>query len=94
MAERDQSESARDVSDLTEQGVNDPSPSRNQGDGMEGSPTSTPGGEGESGRGAEGERGREGESDREGRGGYGNDTGFTGGTAGSRDDDLGGASGR
>lgn len=31
------------------------------------------------------EIGREGESDREGKGGYGNDTGFTGGTAGSRD---------
>ena len=31
------------------------------------------------------EVGREGESDREGQGGYGNDTGFTGGTAGSRD---------
>ena len=86
MAERDQSESARDVSDLTEQGINDPSPSRNQGDGMEGSPTSNAG--------SEGERGREGESDHEGRGGYGNDTGFTGGTAGSRDDDLGGASRR
>jgi hypothetical protein len=33
-----------------------------------------------------GESGREQTGDREGRGGYGNDTGFTGGTVGSRDE--------
>ena len=37
-------------------------------------------------QGAEGESGREQLGDREGRGGYGNDTGFTGGTVGSRDE--------
>ena len=36
--------------------------------------------------GAQGESGREQLGDREGRGGYGNDTGFTGGTVGSRDE--------
>ncbi|MDF1506093.1 hypothetical protein [Roseisolibacter sp. H3M3-2] len=88
MAEREQSESAREVRDPSQRDPNQQPPARNQGDGMEGAPTSNAGGGADEVGGA-GERGREGQSDREGQGGYGNDTGFTGGTVGSRDDDSG-----
>jgi hypothetical protein len=84
---QDPLETARDVTDTT-------SP-RSQGDGMEtDAATSNPAGErpdqradqrADQSAGAD-ERGRDQEGDREGRGGYGNDTGFVGGTVGSRDD--------